>query len=68
MLHMLFSVDEESCLDEEISETALKAAVNFVQVACQQTAYIAGRGKLSDEVEKFKTGKNAYEAAFLKKL
>lgn len=58
VLHMLFSIDNPENLDEEVSETALKAAVNLVKLACQQTAYIAGKGELSDELEKFKTGIN----------
>lgn len=45
VLHMLFSInDMEHDVGKEISETALKVAVNFVQVACQHTAFIAGKG------------------------
>lgn len=29
-------------IDSEISEKALKAAINFVSLCCQQTAFIAG--------------------------
>ena len=57
VLHMLFSIESpEEDLNEEISEQAVKAAVNVVQVACQQTAFIAGKGTLTDEMEKYKTG------------
>ena len=57
VLHMLFSIDDtEQPLAEEVSEAAVKAAVNFIQTASQQTAYIAGRGSLQEEFDKFKTG------------
>lgn len=57
VLHMLFNIDTpEVDLSLEVSEQALKAAVNFIKVACQQTAYIAGKGPLTEELEKFKTG------------
>ena len=53
VLHMLFCIETpEEDLDEEIPEEAVKAAVNFVQVACQQTAYIAGKGLLTEELAK----------------
>jgi len=57
ILHMLFSIDSEhQSLDSEVSETAVKAAVNFVQTACQQTAFIAGKGHIQEEVQAYKTG------------
>ena len=60
VLHMLFFIESpEEDLDDEISEAAVKAAVNIVQVACQQTAFIAGKGTLSEEMEKYKTGEHS---------
>ena len=38
-----------------ISESAIKAAVNFVSLCCQQTAYMTGRGNIKEEVEMLKT-------------
>ena len=35
-------------IDNVVSEDYMKAAINFVQVACQQTAYIAGRSSLGE--------------------
>ena len=56
---MLFSIESpDEDLNGEISEQAVKAAVNVVQVACQQTAFIAGKGTLTEEIEKYKTGTN----------
>lgn len=62
VLHMLFSIESpDEDLDKEISEEAIKAAVNIVQVACQQTAFIAGKGTLTEEMEKYKTGKSLFK-------
>ena len=33
-----------------VSEDILKAAINFVDVCCQHTAFIAGRGTISEEI------------------
>ena len=57
ILHMLFSIDNpDEPLNSEVSEMAVKAAVNFVQTACQQTAFIAGKGLIQEEVQTYKTG------------
>lgn len=54
---MLFSLDDdEQPLATEVSDVAIQAAVNIVKTACQQTAYIAGRGTLEEEFQKYKTG------------
>lgn len=39
-----------------ISDVAIRAAINFVNVTCQQTAYIAGRGVLEEEIERVGNG------------
>lgn len=58
VLHLLFHIDDyDEVLNPVVSEAALKAAVNFIQVASQQTAFIAGRSALNDELDKFKAGK-----------
>ena len=36
---------------DDVSDEAVKAAINFVKVTCQQTSYIAGRGVLEDEIQ-----------------
>ena len=58
VLHLLFHLDDaHHQLDVVVSEEAVRAAVNFIQVASQHTAFIAGRGLLNEELEKFKAGK-----------
>ena len=48
--HILFSIEKES-VPHEVSDAALQAAVDFVCVSCQQTAYVAGRGPIDKEIE-----------------
>jgi len=53
---ILFSIGNEDRNDQsvpdEVSDAALKAAVDFVSVSCQQTTYIAGRGPIDEEIER----------------
>ena len=39
-LHVLFSIDEDAPLSSTISNEAINAAIDFVEVCCQHTAYI----------------------------
>lgn len=58
IFHVLFCIDNEddfTCASE-VSERAVKAAVNFVQTACQQTAFIVGKGLIQEEVQAYKIG------------
>lgn len=50
--HVLFGKS-----DAMISDEAIDVAMNFVDVCCQQTAYIAGRGEIDKEIELVVTGK-----------
>ena len=51
---------EVSPVPSTISEQAIRAAIDFVDVSCQHTAYIAGRGEIEDEVKNIITGKYMY--------
>jgi len=42
----------------DITESAVKAAINIVKHSCQQTAFIAGRKNLEEETTKNQTGEN----------
>ena len=58
VLHSLFHIDYyDEVLNPVVSEAPLKAAVNLIQLVSQQTAFIAGRSALNDELGKFKAGK-----------
>ena len=56
VIHMLGYIETPDDIPEEISESALKAAINVVKLACQQTAFIAGKGILKDDIESLQTG------------
>lgn len=62
LLNMLFAKFEENdSIDSEhiplvITEKALTAAQNFVEVACQHAAFLAGRGNIEAELKHFSTG------------
>lgn len=41
-----------------VSKKAMTAAIDFVQVCCQHTAHIAGRGNISEELTQIEQGEN----------
>ena len=45
VLHVLFHLDTPLEIPKEISEQALLAAQNFVELCNQYTAFLAGRGE-----------------------
>ena len=55
-MHILFHMDEEGSLPTVISEAAIDAAINYVEVCCQHTAYITGRGNINEELENLQSG------------
>ena len=66
-LHVLFALcplvdllETEECPKEEttlISNEAIVSAIDFVNVCCQQTAYMAGRHNIGDDIKLNKTCK-----------
>lgn len=53
VLHTLFSLENKNMsVPDEVSDAALKAAVDFVSISCQQTVYVAGRGQIDEEIER----------------
>ena len=54
-MHTLFQLEREE-LCYTISKDAINAAIHFVEVCCQQTAYIAGRGELDKELDLIEKG------------
>ena len=55
-MHVLFHMESEDPLPETISEDAIEAAIDFVEVCCQHTAYVTGRGDINTEVDLVETG------------
>ena len=55
------TVDEDNIITvsdvlETISKTAIIAAQNYVDICCQYAAFIAGRGKLEDDINQLTSG------------
>ena len=56
-MHLLFHLGKDvDSIPSNVSKEALSAGIDFVKVACQQTAYMVGRGKIEDEIQKFQNG------------
>ena len=58
-LHILFAMypavdSDDNRVDSEITNKAVLAAINLVEVCCQQTAYMAGRGELQQDIQLIK--------------
>ena len=55
VMHVLFHFETPLNIPHIISEDALKAAQNFVDVCNQYAAYLAGRGEISTAIEAINT-------------
>ena len=49
-LHILFNIESEDDIPDIISNSAIEAAINFVETCCQHTAYICGHGVIARTV------------------
>ena len=58
VLHVLFHIDTPLEVPSKISEDAIKAADNFVDLCLQHAAYLAGREKISEAVDGIQEGKS----------
>ena len=50
------ALGNQMTLSNEVSEVAVQEAVNFIKTACQQTAFIAGKGLIDEKVGAYKAG------------
>lgn len=57
---VLLPNEDELTPTDEISNKALEAAIDFVEVCCQHAAYITGHGKMDEELKLIETGKINY--------
>lgn len=55
VMHALFNLEGEE-LGNIITPAAISAAIHFVEVCCQQTSFIAGRGELEKELQMISQG------------
>ena len=56
VLHMLFHLESPDDVPTEISEEAIIAAQDFIDVCCQHTASIAGRGSIPEAIQQLVKG------------
>ena len=63
-LHVLFHVGSSDPLKNELTENVIAAAINFVGLCCQQTAYMAGRGDIKQEIQIIKASMSTNCACF----
>ena len=65
-LHILFYLDKEDPdIPDVVSSEAITAAIDFVELCCQQTAYLAGRGDISEELQRLQEGIRSFACNFL---
>lgn len=64
VMHILFNVQDEQ-RNLTLTVEAIDAAIHFVEVCCQQTAYISGRGDLDQELKMIMEGKTNKQSVFV---
>lgn len=55
-MNVLFQLECREVLQVEISKKAIDAAIYFVETCCQETAFIAGRGNICEEIRLIEIG------------
>ena len=55
VFNVAFSIGTPGNISEEISIESIKAAQDFVDMCCQHTAYISGRGEISEIIMDLQT-------------
>ena len=50
-LHVLFNIDTPLTIPQEISDAAIKAAVDLVEVCIQHATFLAGRGDVDKAIQ-----------------
>ena len=56
MMHFLFHFGEEGSLSDDASDAAMKAAINFMRVSCEQIAMITGKGSVEEVIQRCQSG------------
>ena len=50
-LHVLFNINTPHTIPQTISDVAIKAAVDLVDVCIQHAAFLAGRGDVEETIQ-----------------
>ena len=64
-MHVLFHLGNEAEIPDTITQSAIEAGIDFVEVCCQHTAYITGRGSIDHELELAEAGKHCEEVHYI---
>ena len=56
VMHLLFHLGEEGNLSDDVSDVAMKAAINFARVSCEKTAMITGKGSIEEVIQRCQSG------------
>ena len=64
-LHILFYLEEDPDISDVMLSEAVTASINLVEGCCQQTAYLAVRGDISEERERLQEGNIISRCTFL---
>lgn len=67
-LHVLFNIDTPLTIPQEISDAAIKAAVDLVEVCIQHAAFLAGRGDVDETIQGLVEGTTNHVANLKKAL
>lgn len=59
-LHVLFNINTPLTIPQEISDAAIKAAVDLVDVCIQHAAFLAGRGDVEETIQGLIEGKTKH--------
>ena len=56
-LHVLFNIETPLAIPTVISDAAIEAAINLVDVCIQHAAFLAGRGDVEETIQEMMKGK-----------
>ena len=59
-LHVLFHIDNSLPVTNVISDKAITAAIDLVDVCIQHAAYLAGRGNIEETIQAIIDGKQVH--------
>ena len=59
-MHVLFHLDSMEPLPDTMTDEAIEAAIDFVEVCCQHAAYITGRGNIKEELTHLQSGMQCF--------
>lgn len=57
VMHVAFHLKSPHDIPKQISQQALEAALDFVDVCCKHAAFMAGREEMVDLIQQLQTGK-----------